>query len=293
VDVGEIFALGCAVFWAFAVILLKRSGETVSPIALNLFRVTFSLPLLLATLLITRPPHLPPVPPADYLILIASGVLGIVIADTLFHKSLNMVGAGITAIIDTFYSPITVLLAFLMLRERIGLRDLGGMCLIMVAVLLSATLTPPPHLSRKKLVEGVAIGILGLFFLALGIVVAKPVLGRWPVLWVAVVRQAGSAVVLLAIAAASPRRREFLGVWRPRHVWRRMVPATVLGSYLSLMLWIGGMKYTMASIAAILNQSSTVFILILSVILLHEPLTRRKVVATLLALVGVLLVSIH
>ncbi|MBM3286257.1 MAG: DMT family transporter [Candidatus Eisenbacteria bacterium] len=290
---GEAFALGCAVFWAFAVILLKRSGETVSPVALNLFRVTFSLPLLLATTLIVRGPDLPPVPPRDYLVLVASGILGIVIADTLFHKSLNMVGAGVTAIIDTFYSPITVLLAFLTLGERIGARDLVGMCLIMGAVLLSATLTPPPDRSRKHLIEGVALGILGLCFLALGIVVAKPVLGRWPVLWVATVRQAGSAAVLLAFAIASARRREYLGVWRPTHVWRRMVPATVLGSYLSLMLWIGGMKYTLASIAAILNQSSTVFILILSVILLHERLTKRKIAATLLALVGVLLVSLR
>jgi drug/metabolite transporter (DMT)-like permease len=291
--VGEIFALGCAVFWAFAVILLKRTGETISPLALNLFRVTFSLPLLGVTVLFTGHPGLPAVPPRDYLILVASGILGIVIADTLFHKSLNMVGAGITAIIDTFYSPITVLLAFLFIGERIGLRALGGMGLIMGAVLLSTTLTPPPHRSRAQLVEGVLIGLLGLFFLALGIVVAKPVLHRWPVLWVAAVRQAGSAVVLLAVALASPRRRQFLSVWRPAPVWKRMVPATVLGSYLSLMLWIGGMKYTMASIAAILNQSSTVFILILSVLFLHEPLTRRKIAATLLALAGVLLVSLH
>ncbi len=290
---GEIFALGCAVFWAFAVILLKRSGETVSPVALNLFRVSFSLPLLLATLLVTKALRLPAVPASDYLVLVASGVLGIVIADTLFHKSLNMVGAGVTAIIDTFYSPITVLLAFLFLRERIELRDVFGMCLIMGAVLLSATLTPPPDRSRKHLVEGVVIGLFGLLFLGLSIVAAKPVLNRWPVLWVATVRQAGSAVVLLAYAVVSPRRREFLGVLRPRHVWRRMVPATVLGSYLSLMLWIGGLKYTLASIAAILNQSSTVFILILSILLLHEPLTKRKIAATVLAVAGVLLVSLH
>jgi drug/metabolite transporter (DMT)-like permease len=290
---GEICAIGCAVFWAFAVILLKRSGETVSPLALNLFRVTFSLPLLLATVLLTRSRAFPHVPPADIGILIASGVLGIVISDTLFHKSLNMVGAGVTAIIDTFYSPITVLLAFLFIHERIGLRDLAGMTLIMGAVLLSTTLDPPRNRSRKELAEGVAFGILGLIFLGLGIVVAKPVLYRWPVLWVATVRQAGSAVFLLGAAALSPRRREIFRVWRIGPVWKRMVPATVLGSYLSLMLWIAGMKYTLASIAAILNQSSTVFILILSVVLLREPLTRRKVFATILALAGVLLVSLH
>jgi len=290
---GEICAVGCAVVWAFAVILLKRSGETVSPIALNLFRVTFSLPLLVATICISGLAALPTVPARDYLILIASGILGIVISDTLFHKSLNLVGAGITAIVDTFYSPITVLLAFLFLGERIGLRAIIGMWLIMGAVLLSATLTPPPHRSRKQLIEGVMLGVLGLLFLGFGIVVAKPVLYRWPVLWVVGVRQAGSAVVLLCIAVVSPRRREFLGVWRPHRAWRRMIPATVLGSYLSLILWITGMKYTLASIAAILNQSSTIFILVLSVLLLKEPLTRRKIVASILAIAGVLLVSIR
>lgn len=290
---GEAFAIGCSVFWAFAVILLKRSGESVPPLSLNLFRVVFSLPLFIVTLIVSGLTAAPSVPIGDYWILVLSGVLGIVISDTLFHKSLNMVGAGITAIIDTFYSPITVLLAAALIHERIGARMIMGMALIMSAVLLSATFTPPPDRSRKHLIEGVVIGILGLFFLGLGIVVAKPILHRWPVIWVAFVRQAGSAVVLMGIAFASPRRREVLGVLRPGPAWRRMVPATILGSYLSLMFWIGGMKYTMASIAAILNQSSTIFILILSVILLKEPMTPRKIAATALALAGVLLITLQ
>ena len=39
---GEIYALSCAILWAFAVILLKRSGERIRPFALNLFRVGLS-----------------------------------------------------------------------------------------------------------------------------------------------------------------------------------------------------------------------------------------------------------
>ena len=290
---GEFYAVACSVVWAFAVILLKRSGETVSPIALNLFRVTFSVPLFLLTLWATGHAAFPSVPRMDYGVLVLSGILGIVISDTLFHKSLNMVGAGITAIVDTFYSPITVLLAVLFIHERIGARALVGMVLIMGAVLLSAGMTPPPHRSRAHLIEGVILGILGLVFLAFGIVVAKPVLYRWPVLWVAFVRQAGSAIVLFGYALLSRRRREFLRILRPAPIWKRVVPATALGSYLSVTLWIAGMKYTLASVAAILSQSSTVFILILSVVLLKEPMTRRKIAATVLAMAGVLLVSLH
>jgi len=47
------------------------------------------------TFLVLRRPILGQAPLKDYLILILSGVLAIAISDTMFHKCLNMVGAGI------------------------------------------------------------------------------------------------------------------------------------------------------------------------------------------------------
>ena len=290
---GEILALSCAVFWAFAVIFIKRAGESVAPFPLNLFRVLFSLPLFLVTLGIRRQPLFPPAPAQDYLILAASGIIAIAIADTLFHWSLNRVGAGITAIVDTFYSPMMVLFAFLLLDERIDLRDFIGMALIMSAVLLSGTLTPPAGCTRRKLLEGIALGMLGLALLSFGIVIAKPVLNHSSVLWAAFFRQAASGVALLAATLVSPRRREYLAVLKPNRSWKWMVPGTILGSYLSLICWIGGMKYTLASISGILTQTSTVFILVLSVFFLHERMTKRKLLSAMLAFSGVLLVTTH
>lgn len=287
---GQVYALACAFIWAFAVILLKRSGENVGPLGLNLFRVAFSLPLLLVTAALAGQPLLPAVPALDYLILIASGTLAIALADTLFHASLNRVGAGVTAIIDTFYTPMVVLCAFVLIDERIGALDLLGMVLIMGAMLLSATLKPLPGRTHTQLIEGILLGLGHIVLLALGIVIAKPVLNRSPILWATIVRQVGALVVLVALAALSRRRREHFAVLRPSASWRHMVPATVLGSFLALILWIAGMKYSLASIAAILNQSSTIWILLLSVVLLREPMTRRKALSAALALAGVLLV---
>jgi drug/metabolite transporter (DMT)-like permease len=175
---GIAFGLGCALFWSLAVILLKRSGEVVGPFALNLFRVLFSLPLILITMLAVRVPLVPTGAPRALPALILSGILGIALGDTLFHKSLNMIGAGITAIVDTFYSPAVVLLAYLILGERLGVQDLLGMALIMGAVLLSATLTPPAGRTHRQLAGGILIGLAGLLALATGIVIAKPALNR-------------------------------------------------------------------------------------------------------------------
>jgi drug/metabolite transporter (DMT)-like permease len=69
-----------------------------------------------------------------------------------------------------------------------------------------------------------------------------------------------------------------------------MIPGTVLGSFLSLIFWIAGMKYTQASIAAILNQTSSIHQIVLATIFLKEPMTRRKAVAAVLALAGIVMV---
>ena len=119
-----------------------------------------------------------------------------------------------------------------------------------------------------------------------------PALNRLPILWAAAFRQGVAAAVLLVWAVISPHSREYLSAWRPSSAWRVMVPATLLGSYLALTLWIAGMKYTLASVAGILGQSSTLWILVFSVLFLRERFSRRKALAAVLALAGVLLVTL-
>jgi len=127
---GEIYALVSAVVWAFAVILFKKSGETVPPFALNLYRALISCVLVLVTMLALREPLFSGAPLRDYLILFLSGIIGIAISDTLFHRSLNIVGAGITAIVDCLYSPFVVIIAYLSIGERFGPWQVATWCLV-------------------------------------------------------------------------------------------------------------------------------------------------------------------
>ena len=49
IGLGETFALTGAVIWAFAVVLLRKSSETLPPFELNLFKVLLGLALMLPT----------------------------------------------------------------------------------------------------------------------------------------------------------------------------------------------------------------------------------------------------
>lgn len=289
---GELLALLTALIWAAAVILLKRSGESVPPFALNLFRVTVSSVLLLPTAFLAGQASVISASLSDILLLVASGAIGVAISDTLFHASLNRIGAGISAIIDCLYSPLTVLLAFLALNERLSTLQLVGLALVLGGVFAAAHHEPPHGVAPRQVAVGVVWGVLAMVALAVGIVIAKPVLDRSPLLWAATVRQVGCLAVMLPVALLSRRRAQILGALRPSSVWLHSLPGAVLGSYLGLICWIGGLKYTKVGVAAILNQSSTIYILILAAIFLKEPLTRRKLLASLVALAGIILVTL-
>ncbi len=288
---GEFFALAAAMVWATAVILFKKSGETIAPFTLNLFRVAVSMAVFLPLLLLSGQGLWREAPLSDYLILALSGVLGIALSDTFFHRALNTIGAGLTAIVDTLYSPFIVLFAFLILGERPGPQQYAGMVLVAGAVLLASRTKRPEGMSLGTLLMGMFWGMMAMATVGLAIVIAKPVLEKHPVIWSTTVRQAASMLVMLPVALLSPQRREILAVFKPTRSWRYSIPGTLLGSCLALLFWIGGMKYTQASTAAILNQTSTLYVLILATIFLHEPFTKRKMLAAALALGGILLVT--
>ncbi|HPF70219.1 MAG TPA: DMT family transporter [Candidatus Krumholzibacteria bacterium] len=287
---GEFYALACAVVWGLAVVFFRRSGETVPPLAMNLFRSLVSLLLFAVTMLVRRQPLLPEAPAEDYVRLLASGVIAIALADTLFHASLNRIGAGLNAIVDTLYSPFVIVFAYLLLGEKAGPWQLGGMALIIGGVMVATRVDLPAGTTRRSMAAGIALGGVSMATLAFGIVIAKPALERADVVWATAVRQVASVAVLLPAALIHPSRRAYLAALRPQRAWRFTVTGSVLGSYIALMLWIAGMKYTAVGRAAVLNQTSTIAILAFAALFLGERFDRRKAVAATLALLGVILV---
>jgi drug/metabolite transporter (DMT)-like permease len=73
--------------------------------------------------------------------------------------------------------------------------------------------------------------------------------------------------------------------------WRYTLAGSFLGAYVAMVLWIGGMKYTQASTAAALNQSSNIFVFLFAALFLKEKITLLRAGAIVTAVIGVLLVT--
>ncbi len=290
---GQLSALGAALTWAMAVVLFKRSGEHLPPVPLNLFKNLVGLVLLGATMAVTGGALEPfaTVSRADLWILTVSGFLGIALADTLLFYGLNLVGVGRVAVVECTYSPFAILFSAMLLGERPAAAHYIGGTLILLGILVLAS-RRATDITELRLGQGLAAAVGAMGLMAFGIVLAKPVLERVPLVWATSVRLLVGTAALAALWALGPRRRELGLLLRPSAFWRTSLPASVLGSYVALLLWTAGFKYTLASVAALLNQTSLIFAMIFAALFLGEPFTRQKLLAAFLAALGVLVVTL-
>lgn len=291
---GVACSLLAALVWAFAMILFKRSGERTHPLALNLFKNAIAIVLLVATLWIMGEgiDSVRTFAAGDIWILVLSGFLGITLSDTVFFYSLNLVGVGLVSVVDCLYCPFIIFFSWFLLSEKLAFLQYTGAGLVLLAVLISSRHEPPPGRTRGTLLLGILLGICSMGLLAFGIVIAKPVLSRFDTIWAAFIRIVAGTTALIFVVLALPHRRSLFSVFRPSRDWKVSVPGSVLGAYVALTLWIAGYKYTHASVAGILNQTSAIFGILLAALLLKEALTRRKLSALILAMAGILLVSL-
>ena len=292
---GEILALSAAMSWAVSVILFKRS-ESISPGGINLYKNVVATILLFITMLVIGDWFVLDRSSEDWWRLCISGVLGIAIADTLFFMALRRLGAGLLAIVDCVYAPMLVIGSIVVLGEPVTVPFVAGGLLVIGGVVFATTdkkiLETVQGLSRQDLRYGVVLGVGGIAFMVAGILLVKPALDSGGLVEVSLIRLIVGVAAQLAWIAIRPQQYKTLHVLRPQRVWKTLFPAAFLGTYISMLLWIGGFKWANASVAAVLNQMSVIFIILLARFFLAEPLTQRRLLGALGAIAGAILVLI-
>ena len=285
IGLGEALSIGSAACWALGVIFYKRLGDSLSPVALNLLKNGIVVALMVPTVLIVHGPTLPRFEAWTLGLTVLSGILGISVADTLYFRALNTLGAGRIGVLGNLFSPFVILLSFLFLGERLTLLQFAGFGLVMFGVVLVNQRRSDEPLPAAQLRRGLLIGVTAIALNAAGIVMIKPVLEQEPFFWVCLLRLLAALVPMLWLWKLLPAHHR-MPSWRGVP-WRRLVIAAVFGQYIAMLFWLAGYKYTSASVASILNETASIFILLFAWMMLKEPLGRRKLVGVACTFCGV------
>jgi drug/metabolite transporter (DMT)-like permease len=286
---GEFFALSSALVWALAVILFRRSGETLPAFELNLFKNTFGLVLMVPTILLIDGLELPEYTSIELFLVLLSGVFGIAVADTWYLKALNTMGASRTGIVSSLFSPFVILLSAIFLGERLVSWQWLGFILVMWGVLLVTWRSRRSAVDTTDVKKGVMYGIGAVFMMAVGVVMVKDILETRSFLWTMQLRFVGGMFGLLVYLVLSRQWKNVKSNFSQPQPWGTITFASFLGAYFALILWLLGYKLIDASVASVLNETNVAFIVFLAWLMLGEQINRRKLVGLGLTLGGVII----
>ena len=287
---GDLYAVITAVCWSSAVILFDISTKNFTAIQLNVLKNFIGVFGFILTIILFSIPS-PNFSQQDIFTLALSGFLGILIADGLFLESLRRLGSGISAVVSTIYTPTVFIIAFILFNETINLHSYIGGVLVLGGITISV-FQPPKTIKKRDLYIGILFGIMANILTAYSVLIIKPIMKNNSVVYVALYRFSIGFIFGILINILKSGIKQVIKKFKQGLTNKYVILGAFLGTYLSVIFWLAGYKYTLAGRAAIYNQLSTVFIIILARVFLKEPMTSKKIIGVSLAIFGAMIVSV-
>ena len=290
-NLGDFYAILTALCWSCGVIFFEIAGRVLNSLQISLLKNIVGVLGFISFIILQGDPF-PDFIGQEYFILIISGIIGVAIGDILFLASLRRIGSSLSALVSTGYTISIFILAFLMFGEVISfISYLGGLLVILGVVI--GTIDLDLNRTPKEVLYGVSFGLLANLCTAYSVLLLRPIMDIHPVLPIALVRFSIGMIIsafgILYLNGKLALRETILKGFSNYN----LLAGAFFGTFLSVIFWLAGFKFTLAGRAAIYNQLSTIFIILLASVFLNQQMTKRKWVAVSLALMGSFIVSLY
>ncbi|NNE09378.1 MAG: DMT family transporter [Gemmatimonadetes bacterium] len=296
---GETAALGAALIWAFTSLFFARAGRLISPIGANTFKCAAAAVLLtLAHFLIERTPF-PSAALSDWLILLASGVIGLAIGDSFLFSSFIRIGPRKGLLLLSLNPLIGTALGWILFREALDARSLAGIAVTMTGVLV--VLSPKggfrsfgaASVGERALLYGVLFGIGAACCQATGALVAKPALARIDNLTATQIRMYGGTAALVLLGLARGRFGHWANLIRVHRLFRPLFVASFLGQFVAVWLMTVSIDYAPAGIALTILSTAPIWLIPLGGRFQDHAPTPGETTGLLVAIAGIAVLLIR
>ena len=285
---GEVAALSASAVWACASIIFARLGRDVAPISLNFLKGTIALFLMVITAFLLLGPGVPSISAMTWVLLGASGIVGITLGDTSYFNALIKLGPRRTLLMSALVPPITATLGWLFLNEELTLVMVAGMCLTLAGVTWVIRERTGDDPDRDIMRAGILFALGAVLCQAAGNILTKAGSAEITALEISIIRLVFGTVGLGVVVMSLGKLRNTFAILKNAKTRNAIFVATILGTYLGIWLLNAGLKYTPnTGVAATLSSTSPLFILPLAALFDGERLTPRAVIGAAIAVAGV------
>jgi DME family drug/metabolite transporter len=292
---GELAALGAAISWTVSALLYREALLDAKPISANILRLTLTSLVLLLFLAIVGKLGILIGLPSDILVLAAlSGVIGLGFGDTLYMVSLKLTGVARAVPVTCTYPLFTLLWAVLLQGEPVTFSVVLGAVVIVIGIWLLSheKESETASVRRKVLIKGLAFALATAIIWSVSITMMDIAVKQTPdldrALMINTFRVVAVAVSLLAVSPVIDRSLGFL------RLDRKTVVALIAGGIVALGLGWFFMAYsfveTSQARAVPLSSTTPLFSTLTAIVLLHEKVTAKNVLGSIMIVTGIFLI---
>ncbi|MBW6459798.1 MAG: DMT family transporter [Bacteroidales bacterium] len=289
---GELAALATAIFWTITALSFEHASKRVGSLAVNMIRLVLAFFLLGILSFFIRGSFLPlDATPFAWFWLGLSGIVGLVLGDYFLFKSYPLITSRVAMLVMTLVPPMTALIGWGLLGEKMTPLHLFGMFLTVGGIFLAIFSRPG---SGKKIrlnysLKGLLFALIGAAGQAGGLVLSKYGMRDYNAFAASHIRiiiaVAGYALIILLLGKGKLIRKAL----KDAPSMRTIALGSFFGPFLGISFSLLAVKYTHTGIAATIMAIVPILIIPPSVMLFKQKFSWLEIAGAMISVAGVAL----
>lgn len=287
---GELAALATACCWTITPLAFESAGKRVGSLAVNLIRLIVALAFFALLGMLTRGQPVPVHASSHaWIWLSVSGIVGFNIGDLCLFRAFIVLGSRLAMLLMALVPPMTALVGFLVMGERLHGMDWVGMALTIGGVawvILERSPNPEPTSAPTPRRSGVLLGLGGAVGQAVGLVLSKYGMGDLSPFAATEIRVLAGIVGFALIFTVIRWWPTVIAALSDRAAMARIGLGAIFGPFLGVSLSLLAVQHTRAGVAATIMALVPVLIIPPTILLGKERVSPRAIAGAVVAVAG-------
>lgn len=292
---GEIAALAAALCWTITAVTFETAGKKVGSISVNLIRLVLAFVLISIYNLFSRGMILPiDATGSTWLWLTVSGIIGFVIGDLFLFQAFVEVGSRISMLIMSMVPPITAIVGFIIMDEKITTLGLAGM-IITIAGIALVILTKNPDDKKVRLshpIKGLVYAFIGALGQAFGLVFSKFGMGSYDPFAATQIRIIAAIIGFSIVITISKNWGKIFVAFKDMRAMKYISIGSLFGPFIGVSLSLLAVQHASTGIVSTITSITPILLIPVSIIAFKERVLPREIFGAVVTLFGITLLFI-
>ena len=284
---GEIAALATAVCWMLCALCFEYSCKKIGSLSVNMIKMYLAFILFSIFAWIFRGNPLPTDASGfTWFWLGLSGIIGFVVGDLFLFKALAIIGARTSMLVMALVPPVTAVMGYFLLSERISAGHCMGMAVTIAGVAVVILTREKKSKKFKHPVKGIVYACIGMCGQAVGLVLSKYGMGEYNAFSATQIRIIAGLIGFTVLIFHLKAWGQLLAAFKHKPAMSLTTIGSVFGPFLGVYLSLLAIQNTSTGIATTIIAIVPVLIIPFSILLYKEKINLREIVGAMVAVAG-------